>query len=276
MPFLNTLASSDIALFLEVIQDSLAIRRHQEFFHWLRDGVQHFLPHDILIAAWGDFALGLVHFDVISHLPGMRTAELDREELLPLLIRLFKEWVDNGRSPYILHFHEKPEKDASLGDLITYMRSALVQGMKDERGRHDCLYICLSSQSQTFDHDAGEPLKLLLPYIDAALRQVSHLPAQLPAAPNRTVVTDAPEDSDNLSADTNEEINSVLGLSQRELGIIHWVCLGKTNQEIGQILNISFFTVKNHLQRIFRKLDVLNRTQAVAKCERLGLHHRKE
>ena len=54
-------------------------------------------------------------------------------------------------------------------------------------------------------------------------------------------------------------------MSERELDIMRWVCKGKTNGEIGQILDISFFTVKNHLQRIFRKLDVLNRAQAVAK-----------
>ena len=44
-----------------------------------------------------------------------------------------------------------------------------------------------------------------------------------------------------------------------------WVCSGKTNDEIGSILDISTFTVKNHLQRIFKKIDVVNRSQAVAK-----------
>ena len=57
------------------------------------------------------------------------------------------------------------------------------------------------------------------------------------------------------------------GLSQREIEIMEWVRIGKTNYEIGMILNISAFTVKNHLQRIFKKLDVTNRAQAV---ERLG------
>jgi DNA-binding CsgD family transcriptional regulator len=51
----------------------------------------------------------------------------------------------------------------------------------------------------------------------------------------------------------------------RELEIMDWVRKGKTNQEIGMILNISVFTVKNHLQRVFKKLDVLNRAQAVAR-----------
>ncbi len=54
-------------------------------------------------------------------------------------------------------------------------------------------------------------------------------------------------------------------LSSREAEIMELVRNGKTNIEIGMILDISEFTVKNHLQRIFKKLDVTSRTQAVAK-----------
>jgi len=43
-----------------------------------------------------------------------------------------------------------------------------------------------------------------------------------------------------------------------------WVRQGKTNYEIGAIMDISPFTVKNHLQKIFQKLNVNNRVQAVA------------
>ena len=50
---------------------------------------------------------------------------------------------------------------------------------------------------------------------------------------------------------------------------MEWVMMGKTNQDIGMILNISAFTVKNHLQRIFKKLDVLNRAQAVTEYNRM-------
>jgi DNA-binding CsgD family transcriptional regulator len=51
-----------------------------------------------------------------------------------------------------------------------------------------------------------------------------------------------------------------------------WVRMGKTNAEIGSILSISSFTVKNHLQHIFKKLDVYNRMQAVSKIERHPSH----
>ena len=53
---------------------------------------------------------------------------------------------------------------------------------------------------------------------------------------------------------------------------MRWVALGKTNPEIGMILDISEFTVKNHMKSIFTKLDVTNRAQAVAKLTRVGAY----
>ena len=61
-------------------------------------------------------------------------------------------------------------------------------------------------------------------------------------------------------------------LSEREREIMVWVAMGKTNPEIGCILNISEFTVKNHMKSIFSKLDVTNRAQAVAKMTRMGAY----
>jgi DNA-binding CsgD family transcriptional regulator len=60
-------------------------------------------------------------------------------------------------------------------------------------------------------------------------------------------------------------------LSKREIQVLHWVKNGKTNMEIGQILGISPPTVKNHLQKVMRKLNVNNRAQAVGKCATLRL-----
>lgn len=54
------------------------------------------------------------------------------------------------------------------------------------------------------------------------------------------------------------------GLSLREEQILRWVTKGKTNQEIGIILEISHRTVQKHLERIYIKLGVENRTTAAA------------
>ncbi|MND01496.1 Transcriptional regulatory protein DegU [compost metagenome] len=55
-------------------------------------------------------------------------------------------------------------------------------------------------------------------------------------------------------------------LTVRETEILKWIYHGKSNIEIGMILSISALTVKNHVQKILRKLNVLNRTQAVGKA----------
>ena len=57
----------------------------------------------------------------------------------------------------------------------------------------------------------------------------------------------------------------IRNLSNREHEILHWVTSGKTNLEIGMILEISPNTVKNHLKKIFHKLEVTCRAQAAAK-----------
>jgi FixJ family two-component response regulator len=49
------------------------------------------------------------------------------------------------------------------------------------------------------------------------------------------------------------------------------VAAGFSNQEIAQDLVIAVSTVKKHLYNIYGKLEVGNRTQAVAKARELGL-----
>ena len=51
-------------------------------------------------------------------------------------------------------------------------------------------------------------------------------------------------------------------LTNRETEVLSWVAQGKANWVIGQILNLSPATVRKHLQHIYLKLGVENRTAA--------------
>jgi DNA-binding CsgD family transcriptional regulator len=55
-----------------------------------------------------------------------------------------------------------------------------------------------------------------------------------------------------------------LGLTRREAEVLAWVGQGKTNEEIGRILGISVRTVAKHLERMYPRLGVENRTAAAA------------
>ncbi len=60
-------------------------------------------------------------------------------------------------------------------------------------------------------------------------------------------------------------------LTARETEILRWIYYGKSHTEIGMILGINALTVKDHVQKILRKLDALNRAQAVGKAFALGI-----
>lgn len=62
-------------------------------------------------------------------------------------------------------------------------------------------------------------------------------------------------------------------LSAREVEILARVAEGKTNVEISRVLDISPFTVKNHVQRILKKLGASNRTEAAVRYHRDNLRN---
>jgi LuxR family maltose regulon positive regulatory protein len=60
-------------------------------------------------------------------------------------------------------------------------------------------------------------------------------------------------------------------LSQRELEVLQLIAQGLSNGEISQRLFLALNTVKGHNRIIFDKLQVQNRTEAVARARELGL-----
>lgn len=54
-----------------------------------------------------------------------------------------------------------------------------------------------------------------------------------------------------------------LSLSPRETKVLELVCKGMLNKEIAELLMISQSTVKNHLQNIYQKMNVQNRSEAI-------------
>ena len=115
--------------------------------------------------------------------------------------------------------------------------------------------------------DEGQPMQMLLaqwlahasagPLRDYAVRLLSAFDAQ-PQPP-------APQEKVHPTEDLVQQ------LSQRELEVLHLMALGKTNQEIARQLIVSPGTVKAHTSSIYRKLEVANRTEAVARARDLAI-----
>lgn len=69
----------------------------------------------------------------------------------------------------------------------------------------------------------------------------------------------------------NLDSRSVDILSDREIECLNWTASGKTSIEIAEIMQLSEHTVNHYLTRATKKLETVNRTQAVAKALRIGL-----
>jgi DNA-binding response OmpR family regulator len=63
-------------------------------------------------------------------------------------------------------------------------------------------------------------------------------------------------------------LQQTLQLTGREAEVLLWISRGKSNREIGEILNISPRTVNKHLEQVFVKLGVENRASAAARAVR--------
>jgi DNA-binding response OmpR family regulator/DNA-binding CsgD family transcriptional regulator len=68
----------------------------------------------------------------------------------------------------------------------------------------------------------------------------------------------------DAGSETPASFRSDLGLTTREGEVLSWLSKGKTNRDIAQILGLSPRTVDKHLEQIYAKLGVENRTAAAA------------
>ena len=69
----------------------------------------------------------------------------------------------------------------------------------------------------------------------------------------------------------NQAALKSLGITQREHAVLEQMAGGQTNKQIAETLHVSPNTVKTHVSRLYEKLDVKQRVQAVQKAKELQL-----
>ena len=257
-----TQRTADPAHFLKIASDGAALSTHEQLWRWLQGDVQQWLSHEVMLIGWGDFRTGDLQYDIVSSLPGMRSHDWTVAGLAPIISYFRDCWAAAQHQPTLLDATVCGELVRGAGEgaapeSLKTMKTAMVHGIRRSRGGSERVFVALSRDAE-LPSGAGTSLKLLLPFIDTAIRQ-------MPPAP----VRQAPCSRIDIR---HRNAVRVPALSERERQIMVWVAMGKTNPEIGMILDISEFTVKNHMKSIFSKLDVTNRAQAVAKLERMHAH----
>jgi DNA-binding NarL/FixJ family response regulator len=69
----------------------------------------------------------------------------------------------------------------------------------------------------------------------------------------------------------NEQVRGTLGISDREFEVLELLAAGRSNKEIAATLSVSPNTVKTHVAKLYSKLEVTRRTEAILKARELGM-----
>lgn len=248
--------------FLRAIETSLQVKRRHQFFLWTQGQLQPFIPHKILVCNVTRDGKESMVVDCFNGC--VVSKEVFAKVCDPaggLLVQTMQAWREVGDIPLFV----APDVKMPISHYGRFREQLEEIGFGCAAG-HGCPPVEGRGISSSFFLFAGMPetltirnayfLELLMPHIHAAFMRT--------LGQKETVVKFP--DAGRSAVDAIQKM-----MTEREIEILTWVQEGKSNQEIGDILCISPLTVKNHVQKILRKLDVKNRAQAVSKATAMRL-----
>jgi transcriptional regulator EpsA len=236
---------------------SLRVHARPHFFSWTQGLLQSLIRHDLLICTLCHGkppAFRADGFSMASPDPGMYSDMFVRDtSVAPALL---KAWEERRFQPVVFEIGQgnaaaSPISGGAFAREIERLGATqlLSHGVHDADGRAISLF--------TFACRPGTigPRQLYLAQLMAPVMHTAWVRTQL----------------QRRAEGSAEKAQGHGVLTVREQDILKWIYLGKSNFEIGAILKISPLTVKNHVQKILRKLNVVNRTQAIGKALELRI-----
>jgi transcriptional regulator EpsA len=251
-----SLDAGENAALVSSIVSAAQIRRRFQFFVWTQAQLQEVLPHNVLVCGVARSNGASMFFDHFYNTPIPR-ATLARlcHPREGIVAELVENWRAHGCEPMLVTRGDGFDPVTKLGNELHGLQlgDAVIHGIPNEHHVSGA-YAVVAVVS--------------LPRVPGAreLRVLQTLVPSIFGAYCRALTRDEP-----LVVVGPSSANHDSELSDRETEILRWVRDGKSNQEIGAILSISPLTVKNHMQRILRKLQASNRTQAVSKAMSMKL-----
>jgi transcriptional regulator EpsA len=234
------------------IDTSMRVHSRHQLFGWAQGMLQSLVKHELLVCALRGPRPTAYQVDCLASpwIDPEKVAEAFRRDAA-LLAHLVADWTGAEYHPVV---YGAGGGSLARGAFATELQrlgaeSVISHGTYDSLGRPVSLFV-LAAIPGDLGSEHAFLLELIVPYLHLAWMR-----SQLRA----------PLEESGASA------KSVDPLTAREKEILRWIHLGKSNFEIGTILGISPLTVKNHVQKILRKLNVQNRTHAVGRALELRI-----
>jgi len=253
--FLDVRSGEHVARLLEA---SVEVQRRHQFFNWASNQLHPLAPHRVLVCGHYQRQRRAMQFDCFHSVP------LSADTLSQLsdgggeLLRVAgSAWIEGVGRPLVLEFerfagtpaqHEAERLGRDSGcSLLMVHGTSRPQRLEEI----ECLFILACQDSPGLARHLLH-LKMILPTVQATWRRVQSQHEEAQGLPRRATTPQRP-------VATAPRI-----ITERESEVLGWVRDGMSNQQIATRLGISPLTVKNHMQKLLRKLGAGNRAQAVA------------
>lgn len=238
----------DIEALILNLDASLRVHASSHFFTWTQGLLRSLLCHEVLICmrrAGGPSSFRFDSFSAQVADAGIFGESLARDILLAS--KLIEAWRAHRHLPVM--FDRLDSGIVGRSALARELERAgatqmVMHGCHDVDGEATSFFI-FACRAGTLSPRQLFYVQLLVPFLHAAWMRAQLNAGQRGGEPAR---------------------QSCGAVTAREQEILKWIHLGKSNGEIGIILGISPLTVKNHVQNLLRRLNVVNRAQAVGKA----------
>ena len=257
MPYPN-IAPEQSECLLRVIEAAPQVRRRHQYFVWCQGDFQRWLPHKFSVCGSYDRDQRDVVFDLFNSVPVPEDiAERLKNARAPLMTAALQCWRRARYQACRLDLILLDKADPAVRILLDMgYQHLLIHGVT-RPGRPEELesFFVFGQPQRLYDEPDILALEMLLPCLHTAYQRVCVTERQMVSARLPMTGTSAPV-----------PYQRVVPITEREREILLWVRDGLSNQQISEKLGISALTVKNHVQKILRKLGAANRAQAVAKA----------
>jgi transcriptional regulator EpsA len=234
------------------IDASMRVHSRHQLFSWTQGMLQSLVKHELLVCALRGARPTAYQVDCFASpwIDPEKVAEAFRRDAA-LVAHLISDWVEAEFHPVVYGAGGGALTRGAFSAELQRLgaESVIVHGTYDSLGKPMSLFV-LAAMPGDLSREHAFLLELIVPYL-----HLGWMRSQLSGSLDESGAT----------------AQSVDPLTAREKEILRWIHLGKSNFEIGTILGISPLTVKNHVQKILRKLNVQNRTHAVGRALELRI-----
>jgi len=263
MIFTNISTASKLEVF-KIMEACTHLKTESDFENSLKQ-MRTLFGHEMAACGVGDARSKKVISTINSGFPDeFMSSIIDRKG--QIVSPLFQRWISN-QAPQVLDFAKKSVVPA--GNRVSIyqkfsLRNIMSHGVMDYNKRY-MTYFGFAQMSGEINENHVRLLEILAPHLHVAYVRI--------ASTKQSSLTTDPT-TPNTRIDNKYDVNENTGtLTKREREVLRWLLEGKSNWDIGNILSISEFTVKNHVQRILKRLGANSRQHAVAKAIDMGIIH---